>query len=150
MAQARAEIIGMKEYYAKAVQVPWCLLLPESKNMQRWDVATVLALFFTAVVTPYEVALLETRPDGLFMINRLVDLIFLADMIANVSDGFSARCARPLVITRDPLACGAVLPRVPRRDQGWRSRAARQELQPDPLPLSDHVVRARLCLVHAV
>ncbi len=39
----------------------------------------VLALVFTALVTPYEVAFLVPTWDGLFAVNRLIDLVFLKD-----------------------------------------------------------------------
>ena len=40
----------------------------------------ITALAFTALVTPYEVALLETQLNPLFVVNRVVDGIFLIDM----------------------------------------------------------------------
>ena len=51
-----------------------------------WDLVTAMALCFTALVTPYEVAFLPsaTLPDGpwpLFAINRVIDLVFLIDLI---------------------------------------------------------------------
>ena len=42
-----------------------------------------MALVFTAIVTPYEVSLLEepkTASDPLFIINRFIDAIFFIDM----------------------------------------------------------------------
>lgn len=41
-----------------------------------------LALIFTALVTPFEVGFLEspTSVDGLWIVNRFIDLIFIADM----------------------------------------------------------------------
>ena len=56
-----------------------------STTIAWWDGVAALALFFTALVTPYEVAFLDsaTVPDGpwvLFVINRFVDLIFLIDL----------------------------------------------------------------------
>ena len=56
--------------------------------MQAWDTITTSALAWTAIVTPFEVALLEP-PIGwdtafrapLFVINRLIDLIFFVDMM---------------------------------------------------------------------
>jgi len=36
-----------------------------------------MLLLFTASVTPFEVAFLETNLDPLFAINRVVDLLFL-------------------------------------------------------------------------
>ena len=40
---------------------PFMLIDPRySKAAQRWDILTVLALIFTAIVTPFEVAFLQT------------------------------------------------------------------------------------------
>jgi len=55
----------------------------DSKYVKRWDSFVLAALIFTAIVTPYEVAFLETKGDALFWINRLIDLIFVKDMIMN-------------------------------------------------------------------
>ena len=57
---------------------------PQSKFLGRWDVATALALLWTAFVTPFEVGFLSTVVDyasPLFIINRLVDLVFIVDII---------------------------------------------------------------------
>ena len=43
----------------------------------RWDVYIILLLLFTAIVTPVEVAFLQTTLGALFFINRAVDLSFL-------------------------------------------------------------------------
>ena len=49
--------------------------------MKRWDIAVILCLLFTALVTPYEVAFLDTAlDDSLFAVNRLVDLVFVKDI----------------------------------------------------------------------
>ena len=48
--------------------------------MMRWDLVTALALIWTAIATPVEVAFLApslTALDALFLINRLIDLIFV-------------------------------------------------------------------------
>lgn len=53
-----------------------------SKFMRYWDICTVAALVFTAIFTPVEVSFLtppSTPWDGLFLINRLVDLVFITD-----------------------------------------------------------------------
>jgi hypothetical protein len=46
----------------------------------KWNFVTFLALLFCAIVTPYEVAFLggDTKIDGLFIINRIIDIVFLA------------------------------------------------------------------------
>jgi hypothetical protein len=48
-------------------------------------VAIIAALVFTATVTPYEVAFVETKIGAMFAINRLVDLLFFSDMVLQVS-----------------------------------------------------------------
>lgn len=45
-----------------------------------WDVIIILALLFTCIVTPFEVAFLTPVINALFIINRFIDFIFLADM----------------------------------------------------------------------
>ena len=53
--------------------------------MSAWDGLTATALIFTATVTPFEVAFLETAEstnDALFVINRLLDVIFTLDMLS--------------------------------------------------------------------
>ncbi len=37
----------------------------------------ILLLLFTATVTPFEVAFLETSLNGLFVVNRVVDVSFI-------------------------------------------------------------------------
>ena len=56
-----------------------------------WDVLMFINLFFTATVTPFEVALLPSTPlvdlprfprtFTLFITNRLVDALFIVDML---------------------------------------------------------------------
>merc|ERR1719191_2512416 len=42
--------------------------------------AVLVALVYTSLVTPFEVAYLQTELNGLFFVNRIVDLVFLIDM----------------------------------------------------------------------
>lgn len=55
----------------------------ESRNLRRWDLSTSICLIFVCFVTPAEVAFGKTDPevDALFVINRLIDLVFLADLV---------------------------------------------------------------------
>lgn len=47
----------------------------------RWDVLLVFLLAFTAIALPYEIAFIARQNwIALFWFNRLVDLVFLADM----------------------------------------------------------------------
>ena len=48
-----------------------------------WDLVTSLALIFTAIFTPFEVGFLKASAshEPLFIVNRVVDVIFILDMI---------------------------------------------------------------------
>ena len=62
-----------------------CIVDPRmSKYLAYWDTVTMLAIVFTALVTPYEIAFLPmatSATEPLFIINRFMDVIFIVDMI---------------------------------------------------------------------
>eukprot|EP00397_Hematodinium_sp_SG-2012_P061029 GEMP01080253.1.p1 GENE.GEMP01080253.1~~GEMP01080253.1.p1 ORF type:complete len:191 (+),score=28.13 GEMP01080253.1:215-787(+) len=63
------------------LRAPWFLLDPESSYFMYWHGIVLVALCFTAIVTPYEVAFMtQTMWDTLFILNRIVDAIFAKDM----------------------------------------------------------------------
>ena len=53
----------------------------KSKFMPVWDVILLLALFYTATVTPFEVTFIDEGAciTPLFVVNRVVDFIFICD-----------------------------------------------------------------------
>ena len=56
----------------------------KSKFIGYWDSVTGLALVFTAIVTPWEVAFAAPPTkfiESMFLFNRFIDSIFLADMV---------------------------------------------------------------------
>ena len=60
------------------------VILPNHKYLQRWDLVTMLALIFTALVTPVEVGFTSKAlgiTDALFIVNRSVDLVFICDLV---------------------------------------------------------------------
>lgn len=59
----------------------WVINPEQSTHLMKWDQVTIVSLCFVAVVTPVEVGMMETKFDALFVINRAIDLVFLADMI---------------------------------------------------------------------
>ena len=55
---------------------------PRRKHVQYWDLATALALLYTATVTPYEVgAGLKTEVGPLYIINTIVNFVFVVDIL---------------------------------------------------------------------
>ena len=60
---------------------PWYILHPHSTALVMWDTTTSFALLFTAAVTPFEVSFMDSGDSfTLFVINRVIDLIFIFDM----------------------------------------------------------------------
>ena len=56
---------------------------PHSDFMHMWDLIVVFFLLWTATVTIFEICFLEVsfEIDFLFVVNRLIDVIFITDMI---------------------------------------------------------------------
>ena len=89
----RARMGRSRETYgemAGGASKPWtALVIDPRKNtlIGYWDLVSCLALIFTAVVTPYEVGFVPAPVgdgkwgDPLFLMNRVIDLIFVADML---------------------------------------------------------------------
>jgi potassium voltage-gated channel Eag-related subfamily H protein 7 len=66
--------------FPSAKRAKWVINPEKSRFMSKWDLVTMVALFFVAVGTPYEVCFLDTKFDILFGINFIVNIIFLIDM----------------------------------------------------------------------
>ena len=68
---------------------------PNGKFMHRWDMTTMAALGFVALVTPFEVALLPASLEGgmlvLFIFNKIVDVLFLVDIAVQFFVPFRSR-----------------------------------------------------------
>ena len=71
----------VKSDHEAVARAPRYIIRPDSRRMVTWDLFTSVALIFTTLVTPYEVAFLESSPPGLYATNRLIDGIFIADMV---------------------------------------------------------------------
>jgi len=57
------------------------LIEPTSNYMKKWDMSSIALLGYIMLLTPYEVAFLETTFNGLFIINRLIDVFFIVDLV---------------------------------------------------------------------
>ena len=81
-------------------------LFPQNKFRERWDVAMIVLLIFTATVTPFEVAFLDGDVNVLFAINRVVDMAFIIDLIFNFLTPYrgSAAEGREWVISKKEIS----------------------------------------------
>lgn len=77
------------------------LIDPTSQYMKYWDSLILILLLYTSLVTPYEVAFLETHIDGLFVVNRFVDLCFIKDMVLQLYLKVEHRSRRGTVMLKD-------------------------------------------------
>eukprot|EP00404_Azadinium_spinosum_P016017 CAMPEP_0180529830 /NCGR_PEP_ID=MMETSP1036_2-20121128/61592_1 /TAXON_ID=632150 /ORGANISM="Azadinium spinosum, Strain 3D9" /LENGTH=347 /DNA_ID=CAMNT_0022543585 /DNA_START=1 /DNA_END=1042 /DNA_ORIENTATION=+ len=58
------------------------LIDPHSKYMKVWDMVVTACLIFTSLVTPFEIAFMETTIGSpIYLVNRFIDVLFLKDMI---------------------------------------------------------------------
>ena len=77
---------------------PWYLVDPRhSTRLPKWEMVSTLALVFTAIVTPVEVAFLQMPSDfsdGLFWVNRLIDVCFTIDLFLNFLTMYEVRSLR--------------------------------------------------------
>lgn len=76
--------------------MPWVIDPRKATFAGYWDLVTTIALFYVAVVTPIEVGFIESPDcalqwtDGMFLINRLLDCIFILDMIMQLRLGYKS------------------------------------------------------------
>ena len=64
----------------------WYIVHPQEhpRALGCWDAISIVALLWTATITPYEVSFLPTPTtanDGLFIFNRLIDTVFFLDLL---------------------------------------------------------------------
>jgi len=64
------------------------LITPSGYIRNRTDMLVILALLFVATVTPFEVAFISEIPTVLLVLNRMIDVIFGADIILNLLTPF--------------------------------------------------------------
>lgn len=102
---------------ARAKQLPkdgFVLHPDRSRFLAMWDVVTACALCYTALLTPFEVAFLpapKTVTDPWFLVNRLLDAIFLVDLVLQVPPACTTRASalhlRALKLCMSQQSCTA-------------------------------------------
>ena len=79
--ERRAEAARQTAQYRRTLRrMKRCSVDPDSVRLRRWDALVGAAVLFTATVTPFEVGLLTARVDALWVVNRAVDAVLLADV----------------------------------------------------------------------
>jgi CRP-like cAMP-binding protein len=75
---------------------------PNSNFCQYWDMTISLLLIFTACVTPFEIGFFTTELNGLFFLNRIIDVGFACDIYINLKLAYFDRI---LGWVYDPAKC---------------------------------------------
>jgi potassium voltage-gated channel Eag-related subfamily H protein 7 len=91
----------------RRVREPSALILPSSAFMRRWDVVTLVLLAYTATVTPFGVCFLDPSTsitDGLFWVDRAVDLLFAFDVFINFNLAYHDADSQRLITGRATVA----------------------------------------------
>jgi hypothetical protein len=75
----------MEDFLKRAATAQAGLLNPNDDDfVYYWDISIMAALIYTALVTPYEIALIsDNKLDFLFVVNRFVDIIFTIDIFVS-------------------------------------------------------------------
>jgi hypothetical protein len=96
---------------------------PRTADMARWDMVTSLALIYTVVMSPVEVAFLPaptSAAEPLFVINRLIDCVFLVDIGVSFFTMFRMESGHAATIMSATLVWEVRLPQVARHyARGW-------------------------------
>lgn len=56
------------------------IIWPTHSRVQDWELVLFVALFYTFLMTPFQVAFLQSTPLTIFILNRIVDVLLCIDM----------------------------------------------------------------------
>jgi len=100
------------------------ILPEENPKVDAWDMVVISALFATAVLLPFEVALVTEPPQSLYIIGKVIDSIFSLDIVLtfNIAYAVSNPKSTTDVNERRPLRIAAHYMAIPFSDNmsaGW-------------------------------
>jgi hypothetical protein len=70
---------------------------PDTSRMRSFDAIVAVCLVFTTLVTPYEVALLQTVFNTRFVVNCCIDLVYFFDMVRSFFTAFHDKQTNTLI-----------------------------------------------------
>lgn len=112
----RTSIVVAREKYhtwlEKEQQMMRQIFHPNNSTfLQTWDNIVAVALVFTATITPVEVSFLNTQIDFLFVLNRIMDIIFIIDIWVQTRLAFFDNVTRNWITNRKRI--------LQRYAEGW-------------------------------
>jgi len=85
---AKRAAVSFKERLDSVHDGIFSVVLPTSAFSQNWDIVMTFLLTYVAIVTPFDTSFLTPSVDGLFFVNRWMDMMFLYDMILQFNTAF--------------------------------------------------------------
>lgn len=58
-----------------------CLIYPENKHKEAWDLFMTVILLFTCISTPYNIAFIKKEDTPTVIIGAVIDFLFFIDII---------------------------------------------------------------------
>lgn len=93
------------ERVRQRLKKPWMIFNPESPFARRWFGLNVFFLLFTALITPYEVSLMDPAVfTTLWWINRVVDLYFFSDIFIQFNLAYTKPNSFKVVTSRAKIS----------------------------------------------
>jgi hypothetical protein len=77
------------------------LVYPDGNFYRKWSLMMALPMIYTAIITPLYIGLLDGTPRPVFVIDRVMDVIFISDMVR------APRCISHFPVA--PKACSLAL-----------------------------------------
>jgi hypothetical protein len=65
------------------------VLNPRSEAIRKWAIFILILIMLTGIITPFDIAFFEPEFGGIFIFNRIVDFIFILDIIINFHLSFT-------------------------------------------------------------
>jgi len=75
--------------YGRWMEGKFTIIPEDNPFIDMWDIVVIVALCSTAVLLPYEVALITNPPIKLYILDKTIDLIFCVDMIFNFNVAYT-------------------------------------------------------------
>ena len=79
----RAEV-GAQRRTLRNARTHWWVLSPSSRLARLWELLVLLCCAWSALVTPFEVGLLDLGHDLSWQLNRAIDAVFSLDVLVNL------------------------------------------------------------------
>lgn len=65
-----------------------CIILPDNKYKQQWDVTLSISLLYVGVIVPLRVAFYEKMSTSMIIFESMIDVLFATDIVLTFLTGY--------------------------------------------------------------